>query len=154
MKHLELTVPVAAPAAFVWDAITDWPRQGEWMFATTVEQTSAGPNQVGTTISAFTGFGKLGFLDTMTVTKWEPPHICDVVHTGRVVRGTGRFEVRPVTETTSEFVWVEDLNLPLGGIGQFGFFFVQPFFLAGIRQSLSKFARQTAREYEQKNTSK
>lgn len=153
MKHLELTVSVAAPADFVWAAITDWPRQGEWMFATTVEQTSSGPNQVGTTISAFTGFGKLGFLDTMTVTKWEPPFVCDVVHTGRVVRGTGRFEVRPVTETSCEFIWSEDLNLPLGGIGQFGFMFVQPFFLAGIRQSLNKFAQQTAREFQQKTSS-
>lgn len=153
MKHLELIVKVDAPAAFVWNAITDWPRQGEWMFATTVKQTSPGANQVGTTIAAFTGFGKLGFLDTMTVTSWEPPHVCDVIHTGRVVRGTGRFEVRSITETTSEFVWSEDLVLPLGAVGRFGFVFVQPFFLAGIRQSLNKFAQQTAREFVQKTTS-
>lgn len=150
MRHLELVVKVDAPAQFVWDAITDWPRQGEWMLGTRVEQTSPGHNAVGTTIAAFTGIGPIGFLDTMTVTNWVPPQVCDVVHTGRVVRGTGRFEVRSTGEQSADFIWVEDLELPLGRLGEFGFAFVQPLFLAGIRSSLKKFARQTAREFAQK----
>lgn len=149
MKHLELVVDVQAPAQFVWDAITDWPRQGEWMLGTWVAQTSPGENQVGTTIAAFTGVGRLGFLDTMTITTWNPPHVCDVIHTGRVVRGTGRFEVQEVDASNSKFIWSEDLKLPLGLIGQFGFAFVQPLFVAGIRRSLVKFATQTSAEFRE-----
>lgn len=149
MSHLELVVDVKAPAQFVWDAITDWPRQGEWMLGTKVEQTSDGVNQVGTTIAAFTGIGKIGFLDPMTITNWKPPSICDVVHTGRVVRGTGRFEVRVESENTSKFIWIEDLEIPFGGLGRLGFALFKPLFLAGIRQSLLKFARQTAKEFLQ-----
>lgn len=152
MTHLELLVHVDAPAQFVWDAITDWPRQGEWMLGTHVEQTSVGPNSVGTTIAAFTGLWKIGFLDTMTVTQWEPPRVCDVVHTGRVVRGTGRFEVRATSDTTSDFIWIEDLDIPLGGIGRLGFAVIKPLFLAGILQSLKKFARLTAQEFREKTS--
>ena len=41
-------------------------------------------------IAAFTGLfpksRKLGFIDCMTITKWEPPRVCDVLHTGKVAR--------------------------------------------------------------------
>ena len=117
------------------------------MLGTWVAQTSPGENQVGTTIAAFTGVGRLGFLDTMTITTWNPPHVCDVIHTGRVVRGTGRFEVQEVDASNSKFIWSEDLKLPLGLIGQFGFAFVQPLIVAGIRRSLVKFATQTSAEF-------
>ena len=34
---LRAVVPVAAPAGRVWDYLTDWPRQGEWIpFARTI----------------------------------------------------------------------------------------------------------------------
>ena len=153
MTHLELTVDIDAPAEFVWNAITDWPRQGEWMLGTKVEQTSPGPNAVGTTIAAFTGIWRIGFLDTMTVTTWQPPTVCDVLHTGRVVRGTGRFAVQATGPNTCIFRWEEDLVIPLGGIGKLGFALVKPFFLAGIRQSLNKFARLTAQEFRDTSTS-
>ena len=47
----------------------------------------------GETIEAFTGVGRFGFLDRMTIIVWEPPRRAVVRHTGRVVRGSGAFEV-------------------------------------------------------------
>lgn len=141
MEHIELRIPVNAPQETVWKAITDWQSQGEWMFATKVDVTSPHAEGVGATLSAFTGFGPVGFLDTMTITSWEPPYRCDVDHTGRVVRGTGSFVVERLTDETSVFIWSEDLEIPLGKVGQIGFAITKPAFVAGVRHSLEKFAR-------------
>ncbi len=140
MEHVELRIAIKASQDSVWRAITDWTRQGEWMFATKVEVTSEISHDVGASLAAFTGFGPLGFLDTMVVTHWEPPVRCDVNHTGRVVQGTGTFIVERVSDNESVFVWSEDLTIPLGAAGRFGFTLTKPFFLAGVRQSLKKFA--------------
>jgi Polyketide cyclase / dehydrase and lipid transport len=106
---LEITSRVLVPAepADLWRLAMDWPRQGDWMLATRVH----GGQGVGATVVARTGIGRLGFTDTMVITQWDPPHRCVVRHTGRVVRGTGVFEVArrgPV----SEFAWTERLQLP------------------------------------------
>ena len=140
MIHLEHRVKIQAPADRVWAAITNWTAQGEWMFATSV--TDSGVPGVGQHIEAFTGFGPVGFLDTMTVTKWEPPRRCEVDHTGKVVRGTGAFEVIPINDHACELVWEEDLIIPLGAIGAAGFAVIKPAFMAGIRHSLNRFASQ------------
>lgn len=141
--HIELDVTVNAPAQAVWDAITDWPTQGEWMLGTKVWVSSGDGQSVGSTLAAFTGIKKpLGFLDTMTITLWDPPKRCDVVHTGRVVRGTGTMAVQDLGNGRSQFIWAEDLDLPLGIIGKLGFPLVRPFFVGGVRASLEKFARQ------------
>jgi hypothetical protein len=138
--HVSLSIDVAAPAQRAWDAMTDWPAQGEWMLGTRVEVSSGDGVSVGSTLSAFTGMGRLGFLDTMTITAWEPPTRCDVVHTGRVVRGTGTMLVESTGDSTCRVTWIEDLDLPLGVIGRVGFPLVRPFFLAGVRTSLKTFA--------------
>ena len=138
---LELTVDVDAPVEQTWAGATDWARQGEWMLGTKVRGTAQDGIGVGGGIEAFTGVGKLGFLDTMEITRWEPPYLCHVLHTGRVVRGTGEFEVRDRGEGKSTFVWREDLDLPLGALGRAGWPVVRPLFAAGVQASLKKFAR-------------
>lgn len=139
--HIALSVPINAPAQAVWDAITDWPAQGKWMLGTKVWVTHGNGRSEGSTLAAYTGIKPVGFLDTMTITRWEPPVRCDVVHTGRVVRGTGTMAVKDLGKDRSEFLWSEDLDLPLGIVGQLGFPLVKPFFVAGVKASLEKFAR-------------
>lgn len=138
MEHIELQVPVAAPAQLVWDEITNWVKQSEWMLGTKVTGTG---NSIGGKIEAFTGIGKLGFLDTMEITLWEPPTRCDVLHTGKVVKGTGSFQVKAVSDNQSIFIWIEDLKIPLGLVGLIGFKLLRPFFVAGVHASLKKFAK-------------
>lgn len=139
--HLALEVAVNAPAEKVWAAITDWPAQGQWMLGTRVWVSKGEGTSVGSELSAFTGVGRLGFLDTMTITTWDPPNRCDVLHTGRVVRGTGTMAVEDLGGGRSAFHWSEDLDLPLGLLGRLGFAVVRPVFEAGVRASLEKFAR-------------
>lgn len=138
---LELRVDVDAPVEQTWAGATDWARQGEWMLGTRVRGTAQDGIGVGGGIEAFSGLGKLGFLDTMQITRWEPPYACHVLHTGRVVRGTGDFQVRDRGEGRSTFVWREDLDLPLGLLGRAGWPLVRPVFAAGVQASLKKFAR-------------
>ncbi len=145
MPELVETVDVDATPEQVFAALVDWTSQGEWMLLTDV-RTVDGPAQgVGGRIEARTGIptpggGRLGVLDLMTVTGWDPPHSVDVVHTGRVVRGTGSFQVR-ARPSGSTFVWVETLELPLGALGRLGWPLVKPGFVAGVRLSLKRFAR-------------
>lgn len=138
---LVLRVPVAAPAADTFAGAVDWDGQGEWMLGTRVRGTVQGGVGVGGGIEAFTGVGPLGFLDTMVIEEWDPPRRCHVRHTGRLVRGTGTFEVEERGPDASVFVWREDLDLPLGALGRLGWPLVRPLFAAGVRLSLRRFAR-------------
>ncbi len=138
---LVLSVDVDAPVARTWAAVTDWAHQGEWMLGTRVKGTAQDGQGVGGGLEAFTGVGRLGFLDTMEITVWEPPYRCHVLHTGRVVRGTGEFEVRPRGDGLSTFVWREDLDLPLGVLGRLAWPLVRPVFAYGVQRSLNGFAR-------------
>jgi hypothetical protein len=143
--HVELRIDVATSAEHAFNYFTAWHRQSEWMVGTRVEVRQPGPlgngRGLGGEFAAWTGIGPLGFWDTMTITSWQENSRVDVLHTGKLVRGTGAMWVHPVTENTCVFVWEEDLDLPLGKVGEWGFAFVKPLFLWGIRVSLERFAR-------------
>jgi carbon monoxide dehydrogenase subunit G len=144
VPELTETVDVDAPPERVWAALTDWVRQGEWMLGTDVRTVGGPAQEVGGRIEARTGVPvrgrRVGVLDTMVITRWEPPLRIDVRHTGRVVRGTGVFEVRP-RGAGCTFVWTEGLDLPLGVLGRIGWPLVRPVMAAGVRLSLRRFAR-------------
>src|SRR6266536_591427 len=91
---VEERVAVAAPVEVAWAALTDWQGQSGWMILTAVTAEPGG-HRVGERLDAFTGIGGVGFHDRMEVTRWAPPRRVEVAHLGRVVRGTGAFEVRP-----------------------------------------------------------
>ena len=137
-------VEVQAPIDLVFERLTDWPSQSEWMLGTHIEMLTAPPSnssRIGEKFRAFTGVGPLGFWDYMTVTRWEPPHKVDVVHTGKVVRGLGFMHLTAQQPNVTKFEWSEEIELPLGVLGRLGWPMVRPFFLAGTRHSLRKFAK-------------
>ncbi len=138
MAELVVTQVVEAPAQQVWDLLTDWDRHDGWMLLTRAE----GGHGVGETLSAFTGVGPVGFLDTMTITVWEPPHRAVVRHTGRVVRGSGAFEVEQLAPGRSRVVWSEWIQLPLGVLGRLGWPLVRPVLRLFVQVSLRRLARQ------------
>ena len=149
MPEITETVEVDAPPERVWAALTDWARQGEWMLATDVRPVGGPAQELGGRIEARTGLpvpgGRhAGVLDPMLITRWEPPVRVDVRHTGRVVRGSGVFEVRP-RGAGSTFLWTERLDLPLGALGRAGWPLVRPAMRAGLRLSLRRFAAFAAR---------
>jgi carbon monoxide dehydrogenase subunit G len=144
MPEVSECVDIDAPPERVWAALTDWVRQGEWIPATDVRPVVGPARGVGGRLVAVTGVPlpggtRLGVVDTMEITRWEPPHRVDVLHTGRVVRGPGTFEVRPRGEH-STFVWSEQLELPLGAVGRLGWPLVERVVRTGYRMSLRRFA--------------
>ena len=144
MTELTETVDVDVPPGRAWAALTDWVRQGEWMLATDVRTVGGPAEGVGGRLEARTGVpmpggAHLGVLDAMQITRWEPPRRVDVRHTGRVVRGSAVFEVRPRGEGAT-VVWTEVLDLPLGRGGRLGWRFVRPVVRAGLSLSLRRFA--------------
>ena len=143
MPEVSEQVDIDAPPEQVWGALTDWTRQGEWILATDVRPVVGPARGVGGRLVAITGLPvggrRLGVVDTMEITRWEPPTRCDVLHTGRVVRGPGGFEIRP-RGSGSTFTWSERIDLPLGALGRLGWPVAEPLIRAGYRRSLRRFA--------------
>ena len=135
-NHIAMSLVIKAPIQRVWAALADWESQGDWMLQTKVDVTSQVREGVGTTIAAFTGIGKFGVMDHMVVTSWQPPHICDVLHTGKIIKGTGRFELVVIDTDTTRFDWSEEILAPRAL-----FLLFAPGFYAGVRISLTKLGR-------------
>ncbi|MFM1985044.1 MAG: hypothetical protein RLZZ295_210 [Actinomycetota bacterium] len=132
-----MSLVIQAPIETVWASLADWESQGDWMLQTTVEVSSDIREGVGTTIAAFTGIGKIGVMDHMQVTKWEPPFICDVLHTGKIIKGTGRFQLTAIDAQSTRFDWSEEILAPRAL-----FLLIAPGLYAGVRLSLSNLSRQ------------
>ena len=144
MPELVERIDIDAPPERVWAALTDWERQREWMLATDVATVDDAAQRLHGRLAARTGLplpgGRhVGLLDTMIITKWEPPRLVEVQHTGRLIRGPGPFEIEPRGQHTT-LVWTERLYLPYGYLGEAGWFLVRRLAGLGIRRSLQRFA--------------
>jgi len=141
---LTISIMIDAPSEKVWARIADWQSQGDWMLQTKVWVTSDSVEGVGTSIAAFTGpfykfyprFKTVGLLDLMTVTHWQPPVRCDVEHVGKVLKGSGTFQLSDVKNGKTCFDWSETIIAP-----RVLFLAVAPFLYLGVRISLARFAR-------------
>lgn len=128
---------VRAPRATVWDVLTTWERQPEWMVdAKSVEVIT--PHRVGegVTIECPTNLLGLTVKDIMRVTRWVEGRELEVVHLGKVIKGTGAFELRDEGKGTL-VTWWEQIDPPLGKVGALGArLVVAPFTTALFRRSL------------------
>jgi len=150
LSHLELNIKINRPVKTVWDCLVDWKSQGDWMLQTKVwselDQDRTIKNGKGVLIFAFTGLFpnlypkiRLGILDTMEITKFKPPVLCGDRHIGRIIRGTGKFELKKSKNATI-FNWQEDL------VAHPVFLLImKPLLLIGVWLSLRRFARQLTR---------
>jgi uncharacterized protein YndB with AHSA1/START domain len=135
-NHIAMSLVIDAPIDKVWAALADWESQSEWMLQTTVEVTSEIREGIGTSIAAFTGIARFGIMDHMTVTSWSPPHVCDVIHTGRIIKGTGRFELTALSPQKTRFDWSEEILAPRAL-----FLLIAPGLYVGVRISLMALRR-------------
>lgn len=138
-------LPGVAPAdAFA--AMVDLRAQERWMIATRlypVASAVAVPER-GSRVAAFTGVGGLGFLDTMTVTAFDPPHRWVVAKDGRLLRGVGTMQVQ-VTAEGCRACWTNELTPPLGRLGHLVFRLVGPLASAALQACLRRLAAQLRR---------
>lgn len=116
--RLEVSVTVDAPREVVWDVLTDWERQAEWMLdARSVEVVSPERTGEGVTIRVPTNLLGVVVLDVMRVTRWEAPSLLEVVHLGRVIRGSGAFVLEQAPGGGTVLRWWERIDPPLGAVG-------------------------------------
>ena len=140
LKIISARTYVDADQRSVFNAVTDWNLQSKWIFATKVTGNGNDSHQLGGKLEAFTGYGSFGFMDTMTITKWDPPHTCEVTHTGKIVKGSGLFEVS-IENGKTYFTWTEYTELPFGIIGKAGWIIVGPLTKIGMKISLRRFSK-------------
>ena len=120
----------------LWDLAVDWSMQHEWIWATRVH----GGHGLGAKVVGWTGIGPVGFTDTMVITEWDPPRRCTVTHVGKIVRGSGVFEVLPRGDR-AEFRWTERIEIPLPApFGRLAAAAVGPVARVGLGWSLRRFA--------------
>ena len=135
-NHIAISLTIKAPVQNVWDELVNWEKQSQWMLQTKVWVTSKIQSGVGTQISAVTGINSRGILDTMEVCTWKPPTLCEVVHTGKIIKGTGRFELTAIDAHHTRFDWSEEILAPRPL-----FILLVPGLYMGVRISLARFAR-------------
>jgi len=138
---ISIKLPVSIQRA--WQSIQEWESQSDWMLATQVWVTSDIREGVGTEIEAFTGLfpkaKKIGILDLMRVTKWNPPYSCEVIHTGKVIKGSGLLRLEKVSEEDTLFHW-SDIVIDPRAL----FYLIAPGLYIGVRISLMRLARALA----------
>ena len=130
-----------------WTELIQWEKQSEWMLGTKVWVTSERREGIGTEIAAFTGLAPhryplmkfLGVLDVMRVVGWHVDSEsarCDVIHYGKIIKGSGTFLLTRLSDHEVRFDWSEIVQAPRAL-----FYLLKPFTLMGVYLSLARFAR-------------
>lgn len=145
--RVEVARDMMAPPQLVWDLLVDWERQPEWMVdARAVEVTSSVRRGTGVRLRVPTSVLGMTVEDVLEVTGWEEPRRLDVRHVGSLVSGQAAFEL-VASQRGTWVVWWEELEVPLGMVGEFGArLLVRPYLTRLFSRSLANFARLCAEE--------
>ncbi len=140
--QVEVAHEVFAPPRMVWGVLVDWERQAEWMVdARAVEVVSAVRKGVGVRLKVPTRVLGMTIEDVLVVTAWNEPHRLEVRHTGSLVSGEAAFGLAP-TERGTRVTWCEEVEVPLGAVGELGAaLLLRPYLAWLFRRSLDNFAR-------------
>jgi Polyketide cyclase / dehydrase and lipid transport len=131
-------------AEVVWGAVVDWEGQREWIPGTRVGVVAGDGRSVGSRLFGFTGIADVGFLDVLEIVEWQPPRVCRMRHLGTLLRGEGVFEIEPLGDDRSAFVWTERLESPIGWVGRVGMAALRPVAQAVMRRAAVRLSRQVS----------
>ena len=140
MGELQAHISTDASPERLWSVATDWPNQGQWIPFTRSRLTGGGRTGTGSRIEAWTGIGRVGFLDVMIVEVWTPPSRLELRHIGKIVRGSAGFVIEPLGARGSRIVWWERIDLPLGVLGRLAWPVVERVSRWTLQRSLRKLA--------------
>ena len=117
---IELSRVLPGPPDVVWDLLTDWEHQDDWMLeASDFVVTSDIREGVGVEAEATIRMGGLRTRDRVRVCVWEPPRRLGIDHLGWV-SGTGMITLTALADGSTRADWVESLRPPFGAVGAFG----------------------------------
>jgi hypothetical protein len=146
--RLDLSQDTTAPRGVVWDVLTRWEDQPRWMLdAKEVHVTSAHRTGVGVELRCPTNLLGLTVQDLMRVTGWDEGRYLEVTHLGRIITGSGAFELSDLPDGGTRIGWWEEVDPPLGALGEFGArVVVLPVIRRIFRRSLANLARRAEEE--------
>ena len=151
--RLVVSREVEASSAVLWDVLTRWELQPEWMLdAKAVEVLTPWREGVGVVVRCPTNLLGVTVEDVMRVTRWEPPDahevaVFAVVHLGSIITGEGAFELEPLGAARTRVTWREEVDPPLGALGERGASALRPVLALIFGRSLRRLA--TLAEAEQ-----
>ena len=131
-------LPASPSRAF--EALAAWEAQARWMSdAAAVRVLGPRREGVGTRVAVRTRvLGIPLFTDVLEVTRWTSVVGLEVSHNGPA-RGRGRWRLRPVPEG-SEFLWDEDVRLPVPFLGELALLVYRPLLRHTMRRSIEHLA--------------
>ena len=140
--RVSASVVLRAKPEDAFASMADPRAQEKWIFATTMYavESSASPPQVGARIAAFTGFWSIGFLDTMTVTAYDPTRRWVMDKDGALLHGTGIMQVEPLPGGCRA-TWTNELELPFGVLGRLGWPLARPLARLALTAALRRMGR-------------
>lgn len=140
--RLEVSQEAAAPPAVVWRVLTTWERQPEWMLdAKAVHVLTPDREGAGVTIRCPTNLLGVTVQDIMRVTDWREQERLEVVHLGRIITGRGAFELVDLGDGRTRIDWWEEVDPPLGALGEWG---ASTFVLPVLRRIFGRSLRNLA----------
>ena len=123
--ELEMRALLPGPPEIVWELITDWEHQDDWMLeATDFAVVSSHREGLGVEAEATVSIGGIKTRDRVRITRWEPGQVLGIEHLGWV-SGHADMTLVPSNGST-RFVWREHFKPPLGVVGAMGMTLAKP----------------------------
>lgn len=147
--RLEVVQDIAAPRATVWSVLTEWERQPEWMLdAKAVHVLTPQREGEGVTLRCPTNLLGVTVQDVMRVTGWREPTYLEVTHLGRIITGSGAFDLVSLGPERTRVRWWEEVDPPLGAVGEWG---ATTFVLPALRRIFARSLANLGRLAEQEH---
>ncbi len=117
---IETAETMPGPPEVVWELITDWEHQDDWMLeASDFVVTSGTREGVGVEAEATIKIGGIATRDKVRVIAWEPGRHLGIEHYGWV-SGEGHIYLTPLNDDRTHVFWREELTPPIGALGAVG----------------------------------
>jgi uncharacterized protein YndB with AHSA1/START domain len=140
-----MTVDIARRPEAVWPFLVDWERLDGWMAeARDFRVIGSAREGVGVEAEATVSIAGITTRDRIRVTRWQPPWVLEMEHSGWVT-GTGYMELTRGERGTHLF-WREELTPPWGLAGRIGMRLVAPLMRRAFRRDLALLKELVERE--------
>ena len=140
---LEMAATLPGPPEVVWDLITDWEHQDDWMLeASDFVVLGSQREGIGVEAEATIKIGGVKTRDRIRVVGWEPLRLLSIAHEGWVA-GRGELFLTPIGRDRTHMFWREELVPPLGVLGSIGMTLFKPLMARIFRRDLRILAALT-----------
>ena len=117
---VEISETMPGPPSVVWELITDWEHQGDWMLeASDFTVVSEHREGIGVEAEATVRIAGIATRDKVRVVGWEPNRRLAIEHLGWVA-GRGEIYLTPLGRDRTHVFWREELEPPIGLLGALG----------------------------------